>query len=61
MKNSRTKRKDTHNSTHNLAEDFRILSQRILGYANRGLPRIDFVHEVLKMLIDFSGCDAVEI
>lgn len=61
MKKVKSERKDTPVSSRNLAEDFRVLSQRILGYANRGLPRIDFVREVSKMLIDFSKCDAVEI
>jgi len=57
------KLKQINNSTHgrNLAEDIRILSNRILLYANRGLPRIDFVREVSKMLIDISGCDAIEL
>jgi two-component system NtrC family sensor kinase len=61
MKNGKSKRKDTPALSRNLAEDFRVLSQGILDYANRGLPRIDFVREVSKMLIDFSGCDAVEL
>jgi two-component system NtrC family sensor kinase len=44
-----------------LGEDFRALSHKILHYANRGLPRTDFAREVSKMLIDFSGCDVVEL
>jgi two-component system NtrC family sensor kinase len=32
-----------------------------LYYANRGLPRIEFAREVSRMLIDFSGCDVVEL
>jgi two-component system NtrC family sensor kinase len=61
MKKNRSKRSDVRASGRNLAEDFRVLSQGILDYASRGLPRIDFVREVSKMLIDFSGCDAVEM
>jgi two-component system NtrC family sensor kinase len=61
MKKNRSKRSNVRASGRNFAEDFRVLSQGILDYASRGLPRIDFVREVLKMLIDFSGCDAVEM
>lgn len=46
---------------HSLAEDFYLLSNRILEYANRALPRLDFVREVLKMILEFSECDAVEL
>lgn len=41
--------------------DFRALSHQILHYANRGVTRIDFIHQVSKMLIEFSGCDGVEL
>jgi two-component system NtrC family sensor kinase len=61
MKKNRSKRSNVRASGRNFAEDFRFLSQGILDYASRGLPRIDFVREVSKMLIDFSGCDAVEM
>ena len=37
------------------------LSRAILRWANRGLPRIDFLSETSKALLDFSGCDAVEV
>jgi two-component system NtrC family sensor kinase len=43
------------------AEGFLALSQQMLLYSNRGLPRIDFVREVSKMILDFSACDAVEV
>lgn len=42
-------------------EDFAELSRRILRYANRGLPRLEFVREVARMLGEFSECDAVEL
>ena len=61
MRNKRSKQIDTHSSGRKLGKDFRALSHRILHYANRGLPRIDFAREVSKMLVDFSGCDVVEI
>jgi len=37
------------------------LSRRILHCANRSLSRTDFLGEVSEALMDFSGCDAVEI
>jgi len=42
-------------------EDSVKLSREILHCANRGLPRPDFLREVSKVLMDFTGCDAVEI
>ena len=37
------------------------VARRVLRYANRGLPRIDFLRRVSKVIMDFSGCDAVEL
>ena len=45
----------------NAAEAYRKLSHRIFSLANRGVLRIDFMCNVLKMLSDFSECDAVEL
>ncbi|MCJ7509130.1 MAG: ATP-binding protein [candidate division Zixibacteria bacterium] len=61
MKKKLSNQIDEHISNHKLTEDFRVLSHRILLYANRGLPRVDFMREVSKMLSDFSGCDAAEL
>jgi len=57
----RSKRNDTLAPSPKLAGDFLGLSRRILRYANRGVPRIDFLREVSKMLMGFSKCDAVEL
>jgi two-component system NtrC family sensor kinase len=43
------------------AEAFRALSQRILESANLGTPREDFLKEVALLILDFSGCDQVEL
>jgi signal transduction histidine kinase len=59
--NKRISKRTTQVTGHKLAEDFRALLHQILNYANQGLPRIEFMREVSKMLIDFSGCDAVEL
>ncbi len=42
-------------------EDGVKLSRTILHWANLGLPRIEFLHEVSKALMGSSGCDAVEV
>ena len=42
-------------------EDLRNLSHQILLLALRGLLRIDFLNEASKILIEFSGCDSVEM
>jgi two-component system NtrC family sensor kinase len=44
-----------------LPEEFQLLSQRILHHANRGEPRIDFLRGICKLLLEFSGCAAVEL
>ncbi len=43
------------------AQSFLNLAQDILSYSNRGAPRIPFLKEVSRMLLEFSGCDAIEI
>jgi len=43
------------------AEAFRALSQRILESADLGTPREDFFKEVALLILDFSGCDQVEL
>jgi hypothetical protein len=61
IRKRRSKRIDVLTSGRKLTEDFRDLSHRILHYANRGVPTIHFLREVSKMLLEFSGCDAVEL
>jgi len=43
------------------ADDFRYLSHQIMEYANRGIPKVEFLQEILKTLREFSGCDGVEL
>jgi len=45
----------------NLLKDFRTLSNRIMRLAIHGLLRIDFLHEVSKMLKEFSKCEGIEM
>lgn len=42
-------------------EDFRSLSHQIMQIGLRGLLRIDFINEASKILLKFSGCDAVQM
>jgi signal transduction histidine kinase len=49
------------NIERKLVKDFLALSRRMLRTANRGVTRSDFVREVSEMLLDFCGCDAVEV
>jgi len=48
-------------STEKRPRDFHDFSHRVLHHATRGVPGIDFLREITKMLLDFSGCDAVEV
>ena len=37
------------------------LARKILRLANRGLPRIDFLREISKLLLESFNCDALEL
>ncbi|RPH96736.1 hypothetical protein EHM69_00365 [candidate division KSB1 bacterium] len=43
------------------AASFLQLTRSILGCAGRGVPRAAFLREVSAMLLDFSGCDYLDI
>lgn len=57
----KAKQIDTHAPGLILVREFRELAHRILHYANRGFLRTDFLREISKIIMDFSGCDAVEL
>ncbi|MCK4420866.1 hypothetical protein KAW18_09005 [candidate division WOR-3 bacterium] len=61
MKKRRPRPISTYVHDPNMAEDFRVVARKILRYANRGLPLIDFLREISKMLIEFSQCDEIEM
>jgi two-component system NtrC family sensor kinase len=61
IRKRRTRRINAAVSRRKLVQDFRALSHRVLHYANRGGPVVEFLREVFKTLVDFSGCDAVEL
>ncbi|MCD6162392.1 MAG: GAF domain-containing protein [candidate division Zixibacteria bacterium] len=54
-------RSEVNDSNYKCAEDFRVLSHQILIYANRNIPKIDFLREILTMIINFSKCDVAEL
>jgi len=43
------------------AQESGSLSNRILDYASLGLSTMDFLHEVSKLLLDYTGCNAIEM
>jgi len=61
MKKSGLEKANNGEISGELAEDFRYLSHRIMDYANRGIPRIEFLDEIVKILLEFTGCEAVEL
>lgn len=61
MKKTQPKRNNGYTSRRKLAGEFRALSHQILQFANRGLTRVDFAREISKLLVDFSGCDVLEL
>lgn len=46
---------------YKLSRKFHNLSYQIWHYANKGIPRIDFLCSICKILIGFSKCDEVEL
>ncbi|UCC81261.1 MAG: GAF domain-containing protein [Candidatus Zixiibacteriota bacterium] len=61
MKNSDPGKAKNKTVDGNRAEDFRFLSHQIMEFGNRGIPKVEFLHEILKIIQKFSGCDAVEL
>lgn len=41
--------------------DFIAVSRHVLQLASRGMGRIEFLREASRLLLDFSGCDAVAL
>jgi len=52
---------EVHPSDRNALVDFRSLSHQIMQFGLRGLLRIDFINEASKILLEFSGCDTVQM
>ncbi len=45
----------------NLVDDFQVLTYQILQYSNQGISRTIFQQEVSKKILNFSGCEEVEL
>ncbi len=61
MKTNRSKRNHRPVSGSKLADDFQVLTYQILQYSNQGISRTIFQQEVSKMIMNFSGCEVVEL
>ena len=61
MNNKRTRQIDTRALERKPAIEVLGLSNEILHLASYGVQRIEFLRKVAKMLLDFSGCDLVEL
>jgi len=61
MKKKTTNQINIQTPNRNAFEDFRILSHQIMRLALHGFLRIDFLNEAAKILMEFSGCDSVQM
>ena len=61
MSNSRAKHTQTQTYGYKKANEYRALSNKIFEYANRSLPRVDFLHDISIMLMDFFKCNAADL
>ena len=61
MKNNASKQKKIRAHPLYNFEDFLNLSHQIMNLALRGLLRIEFLSEASNMLMEFSGCDSIEM
>ena len=43
------------------SEDFRILANQIVQFENQSASKAEFFQRVSELLLDFSGCDVIEI
>jgi len=44
-----------------ITNEFGLLTQKILQLTNNEIPRIEFMRGIASLLLDFSGCDAIEL
>jgi signal transduction histidine kinase len=50
-----------HTADRRREDDFWRLAGRILSYANQGPPRLDFLSETSRMILEVCGCEGIEI
>ncbi len=61
METKHSKRNHSPVSGSKLADDFQALTYQILQYSNQGISRTTFQQEVSKKIMNFSGCEVVEL
>jgi len=61
METKHSKRNHRSISGSKLADDFQALTYQILQYSNQGISRTIFQQEVSKKIMNFSGCEVVEL
>ena len=61
MKNKNQKIKKRRAMDAPLSKDIRAITQRILSFANRGLPRVEFLNEVFKIILEYFGSEAIDL
>jgi len=61
LANKTSKQSNLSNSCPVLTDEIKTLSHQVLEFANRGIPRVDFLRDISKLLSDFSQCDILEL
>jgi two-component system NtrC family sensor kinase len=61
MKKKTTNQINIQTPDRNAFKDFQILSHQIMRLALYGFLRIDFLNKAAKILMEFSGCDSVQM
>jgi len=61
MINKRLQKSGTTNPGAKPTYDYHELSHQVLEYSNRSIAKIDFLHEILKMILNFSNCDSLDL
>ncbi len=60
MENNPNNKESLSPRDRSLVEEYYELSHRVLRLGSRGLPRGEFLRGLFTLLMDFSGCDAIE-
>jgi hypothetical protein len=61
MEKKRPKRNHRPTSRSQWVDDFQALTYQILQYSNQGISRTIYQQEISKMIMNFSGCEGVEL
>ena len=61
MKSAEARNQAVEGTSRKPPEDFRSLSIRLLHYANIGTSVVSFLRQLMKIILEFSSCDGVEL